>query len=126
MTEQVNHPSHYAAPDVEAKPILETLGLYANAECINVIDAFNLNFSLGSAIKYLWRLNAKGDRLTNLQKAKWYLEHELNNRFSSGCLRVSSQELILSGQQLVEAIALIDELLAQHEPAADLKMTTRI
>jgi hypothetical protein len=59
--ESVNHPSHYQGDGLEV---------------IDVIDAFNLNFALGNAIKYILRAGHKGDRNEDLRKAIWYLEHE--------------------------------------------------
>lgn len=63
--EVVDHPKHYAGRN----------GL----EAIDVIDAFNLNFNLGSAIKYILRLGKKDDEVTELEKAIWYLKRELQN-----------------------------------------------
>lgn len=64
--EMVNHPSHYQS---------ET-GL----EVIDVIEAFTFDlrgiegFDTGNVIKYICRWKEKGG-LTDLNKAKWYLEH---------------------------------------------------
>lgn len=60
--ESVNHPSHYQGDGLEV---------------IDVIDAFNLNFNLGNAIKYILRAGHKGGvYIEDLHKAIWYLEHE--------------------------------------------------
>jgi len=61
----VNHPSHYRAGDVY--------------ETIRVIEAWNLNFNLGNTIKYISRVDAKGDPIENLEKARWYLTREIDN-----------------------------------------------
>lgn len=51
----VDHPPHYNTRSVE---------------CIEVVE--HLPFCTGNAIKYLWRAGAKGDRLEDLLKARWY------------------------------------------------------
>lgn len=68
--EMVNHPDHYHP------------GTY---EAINVIEAWDLNFSLGSAIKYISRCGLKPDvelskkekTLEDLRKAAWYINREI-------------------------------------------------
>jgi len=62
--EKINHPDHYQAKNMEA---------------IEVIEAYNLNFSLGSAIKYILRAGKKPNEETieDLKKAIWYLNREI-------------------------------------------------
>jgi hypothetical protein len=62
--EQVDHPDHY-----NQHP--------AGIECIDVIE--HLTFNTGSAIKYAWRAGLKpgADALTDLRKARWYLDREI-------------------------------------------------
>ena len=61
----VNHPSHYTVGGIEA---------------ISVIEAWNLNFCLGNALKYICRAGRKTDNLIeDLQKAQWYLSREIEN-----------------------------------------------
>ena len=68
--EMVNHPDHYHP------------GTY---EAINVIEAWDLNFNLGSAIKYISRCGLKPDAelskkekaLEDLRKAAWYVNREI-------------------------------------------------
>ena len=69
--EQVNHPSHYGG---ENNPY----------EAIKVIEAWDLGFRLGNAIKYISRCgkkDLKGDVLKStvedLRKASWYLNREI-------------------------------------------------
>jgi len=64
--EQVNHPQHYGGED-------------NTYEAIKVIDAWDLGFSLGNTIKYISRAGKKGKNkeLEDLSKAKWYLEHHI-------------------------------------------------
>lgn len=61
----VEHPSHYA----EGR----------NYEPIEVIKDWNLNFNLGNVVKYISRAGRKENILEDLQKAKFYLEHEINS-----------------------------------------------
>ena len=59
----VDHPPHYGG-DV----IYET---------IKVIEAWQLDFHVGNAVKYLSRAGKKGDRLTDLEKARWYIDRAI-------------------------------------------------
>lgn len=56
--EAVNHPSHY------------NFGQY---EVIDVIQAYDLSFCTGNALKYLARAGKKGDEVEDLKKAHFYL-----------------------------------------------------
>jgi hypothetical protein len=62
--EMVNHPDHYGGGD---NPY----------EAIKVIEAWSLNFSLGSAVKYISRWNKKGAGIEDLKKARRYLDFEI-------------------------------------------------
>ncbi len=44
-------------------------------ECIDVVE--HMSFNLGNAIKYIWRADLKEDRISDLKKAKWYIEREI-------------------------------------------------
>jgi hypothetical protein len=60
----VNHPNHYKqVPNIEA---------------IDVVSHFN--FCMGSAIKYIWRADHKGDPITDLRKSIWFLNREIEIR----------------------------------------------
>ena len=50
----------------------------SGVECIQITE--HLNFCIGNAIKYLWRVDHKGDPLENLRKAQWYIEREIQRR----------------------------------------------
>jgi cytochrome c biogenesis protein ResB len=68
LAEQVNHPSHYGGDTVY--------------ETIKVLEAWMTHeqfsgFCRGNAIKYLSRADKKGDPLTDLQKAQFYLDCEI-------------------------------------------------
>ena len=64
--ENVNHPSHY----------LKNSG----HEVIDVINAWNLNFELGNAVKYIARAGKKDPKkiMEDLNKAKWYIQHQID------------------------------------------------
>lgn len=49
-------------------------------ECIEVIDDWKLNFNLGNVLKYVCRAGKKAEctRLEDLEKAEWYLKHEID------------------------------------------------
>ena len=60
--DMINHPPHYA-------------GHPSGVEAIDICEHFN--FSLGCAIKYIWRHDKKGTPVEDLQKAIFYLEREI-------------------------------------------------
>jgi len=64
--EQVNHPKHYGGEE-------------NTYEAIKVIDAWDLNFSLGNTIKYISRAGKKNKEteLEDLEKALWYLKYHI-------------------------------------------------
>lgn len=63
--DMVNHPPHYRAGDTY--------------ETIRVIEAWKLNYNLGNTVKYISRADAKGDYVENLEKARWYLNREIDS-----------------------------------------------
>ena len=78
----VNRPAHYRK-DRKIQPI-------------DVIEDWKLNFNIGSALKYISRAGRKDDKIQDLEKAIFYLKHEvmeekkrrelnsLNNTFDEG------------------------------------------
>ena len=60
--ELVNHPVHYQGNRFEV---------------IDIIEDYELNFTLGSAVKYILRAGKKDDKDIDLKKAIWMLEREL-------------------------------------------------
>lgn len=58
----VHHPAHYCYSEYEPK---------------DVIRAWGLNFNLGSAVKYIARAGRKDDIIQELNKAKQFIEFEL-------------------------------------------------
>ena len=79
--EYVNHPSHYGGKD----------NVY---ECIKVIDAWNLNFCLGTAVRYICRAGQKPDNpdIQDLEKAIWYLQHEVENRKNQKLIDLATKD----------------------------------
>ncbi len=70
---KIHHPEHYGGD--------------TTYEVIKVIEAWDLNFSLGSVLKYIRRCDKKPGEtwLDDLKKAQWYLDREVE--------RVSKMEL---------------------------------
>lgn len=70
--DKVNKPAHYQGNSLQA---------------IDVIEDFELGFSLGNAIKYILRAGKKEyeegeDEVLDLLKAKWYIDREIAKRSS--------------------------------------------
>jgi hypothetical protein len=63
MSEKIDHPPHYNKGKIEA---------------IDIIEDWDLNFNLGNVIKYVLRAPYKGKMIEDLQKASWYISHEIN------------------------------------------------
>lgn len=51
---------------------------YNGDDVMQIIERYNLDFKLGQVIKYVLRSGKKGDVKTDLMKAKWYLDREIN------------------------------------------------
>ena len=63
--DNVNHPPHY-----KSHP--------SGIECIQVTE--HMGFCLGNAMKYIWRADEKGNAIEDLEKARWYIEREIERR----------------------------------------------
>lgn len=61
----VNHPPHYTKGGIET---------------IDFIEAKGLGYRLGNVVKYVVRADEKGSALQDLQKARWYLDREIQKR----------------------------------------------
>lgn len=66
--DNVNHPAHYTKHP-------------SGVECIEITQ--HMGFNLGNALKYIWRCDLKHDAIEDLEKAKWYLQKELDKRRNS-------------------------------------------
>ena len=60
----VNHSRHYTAYS-------------SGVECIEITE--HMNFTLGNAIKYIWRADSKNG-IEDLEKAAWYINREIKRR----------------------------------------------
>lgn len=65
----INHPSHYTSHP-------------SGVECITITE--HMGFNLGNALKYVWRADLKGDAIQDLEKARWYIDRELEKRRTTG------------------------------------------
>lgn len=61
----VNHPKHYTSHP-------------SGVECIQITQ--HMGFNLGNALKYIWRCDLKRDAIEDLEKAKWYIQKEIELR----------------------------------------------
>lgn len=63
--EAVNHPPHYGGD--------------TSYETIKVIEAWDLDFCLGNAVKYISRAGRKDAAalIEDLKKARWYLDRKI-------------------------------------------------
>jgi hypothetical protein len=82
MKDNINHPPHYTSHP-------------SGVECITITE--HMNFNVGNAIKYLWRLGLKTNpvnRLTgineqyfeDLKKARWYIDREIQRLQTPACI----------------------------------------
>lgn len=60
--DMVNNPPHY-----KSHP--------SGIECIQIVE--HMPFNLGSAVKYIWRNEEKGNQIQDLKKAAWYIQREI-------------------------------------------------
>jgi hypothetical protein len=63
VSDPVNHPAHYKTGGIET---------------IDFIEAKELNYNMGNAVKYISRAEHKGNKQQDLEKAIWYLNRELS------------------------------------------------
>ena len=65
----VNHPAHYTAGGIEV---------------YDFIKAKKLSYELGNVVKYVSRAEYKGNKLQDLQKARWYLDAAIKQETAKG------------------------------------------
>ena len=63
--DQISHPKHYTAHP-------------SGIECIQITQ--HMGFCLGSAMKYIWRADLKGDAIADLKKARQFIDFEITKR----------------------------------------------
>jgi hypothetical protein len=64
LSDIVNSPAHYKVGGIET---------------IDFIEAKKLGYNLGNVVKYVTRAGHKGNIKEDLEKARWYLNRELEN-----------------------------------------------
>jgi translation initiation factor 2 alpha subunit (eIF-2alpha) len=71
--EMINHPNHYGGEENQY-------------EVIKIIEALNLDFHTGNAIKYIIRAGKKDPtkELEDLRKAAWYIYRKIKNLEGNG------------------------------------------
>lgn len=68
----INSPVHYTSSAAHCSHCGATI------ECIDITS--HMGFSLGNAVKYVWRADLKDKAVEDLEKAAWYLMHEIARR----------------------------------------------
>ena len=58
-SDPINHSSHYCVGGIE---------------CLDVIEAWGCGYHIGNVLKYVCRAKHKGSELTDLKKARFYLD----------------------------------------------------
>jgi hypothetical protein len=81
--EQVAHPDHYQVEDKTYEPY-------------KVIQAWEANFNIGSALKYLARYQKKWNPIEDLQKAKQYIDFEIDRLTNKNHVPILWQKPILN------------------------------
>jgi len=73
MAEKVNHPPHYGGDTVY--------------EVVKVIEAWELNYNIGNAVKYIGRHGKKSgsDPIEDLRKSIWHLNREIGRLEKERC-----------------------------------------
>ncbi|WP_224826271.1 DUF3310 domain-containing protein [Cognatishimia sp. MH4019] len=69
MADNVNHPKHYTSHP-------------SGIECIQIVE--HMGFCLGNAVKYIWRADLKGHAIKDLEKARFYIDREIERRRRAG------------------------------------------
>lgn len=72
MSDAVNHPKHYTAHP-------------SGVECITIVE--HMGFCLGNAMKYIWRADLKGNAVEDLEKARFYIDREIERRRAANAPR---------------------------------------
>lgn len=72
VPDAVNHPTHYTSSPAKCQDCGRPI------ECIDVTQ--HMNFPVGNATKYLWRLGLKGDPIEQLRKARAYIDFEIKRQ----------------------------------------------
>ena len=95
---EINHPSHYNEIQIE---------------CIEVAKHFD--FTIGNAIKYLWRAGKKGNIVQDLAKAQWYIRYHIKN-LREGTHRPRATFSIADHDGKILAIEDVRQIILTHLP----------
>lgn len=90
----ISHPAHYA----EGRDF----------EPIDVINDWDLNFNLGNAVKYISRAGRKDLAIEDLEKARWYLDYEINRLKTEDDFTLTPEEaqrLYEAGQKMIKDLS---------------------
>lgn len=83
MTDMINHPPHYTNSPAKCE-------CGRTIECIDVTR--HMGFSLGNAVKYIWRADLKGAAIEDLRKAEFYIKDEIKRREAAQSDSLSARE----------------------------------
>ena len=72
VRDNVNCPSHYTSSNATCPNCGHRI------ECIDITR--HMGFSLGNAVKYVWRCDLKNNVIEDLRKAVWYIQDEIDKR----------------------------------------------
>lgn len=109
MKETVDHPAHYLGE--------------RNIETIDVIEDWDLDFSLGNALKYISRAGRKNPKKTieDLKKSIWYIKrHKKNGKF--GIFTIISYTV----RKWVEEAYTVDEVLVDWGVSLNLEQAIKM
>lgn len=95
---EINHPSHYNEIEIE---------------CIEVAKHFD--FTIGNAIKYLWRAGKKGNIVQDLAKAQWYIRYHIKN-LREGAYHARATFSIADRDGKILAIEDVKQIILTHLP----------
>ena len=65
MNDPVDNPKHYTSHP-------------SGVECIQITE--RMGFCLGNAVKYIWRADLKDNSVQDLEKARFYINREIDRR----------------------------------------------
>ncbi len=105
QNDEINHPPHYTSHE-------------SGIECIDIVRY--LPYSLGNAVKYLWRAGLKTeDKTKDLRKAVWYIQDYIDNDkmfylFEKNCLLQPIISEFISNTKKFAALKVFLELINQE------------
>jgi DNA polymerase III sliding clamp (beta) subunit (PCNA family) len=76
MSDLINNPPHY-----KSHP--------SGVECIQITE--HMSFTLGNAMKYIWRADEKGSAIEDLKKAEFYIKREIERREAGDGIQRAAQ-----------------------------------